>query len=481
MLQQTKILSDEQKTKIHQQSLKVLNEVGVKFLSKKALTLLKKNGAVVDFNNHIAKIPEEMVIQALKTAPSSFVLGARNPEFDFSMPSKYTAYTLDGAATFAQDFKTGQRRMAVTQDLRDSLRVFEEMRLGMVTWPNVMLSDVPVYSGEIRTIIESFKYSSKHIQNELHHVHEIPYLIDILAAITGSEQAIRDRKIYSVCYCTIPPLTHDADMCETYMELCEFEVPILTFPMPACGSTGPASLYYNVAVANAEGLSSLVLFQMAKPGTPVIFGNALGTTNFANGAFLEGAAEMTLQVGAMGEMAHYYNLPNTQAGCLTDSKAPDAQATLEKMLTTLPLVLNGTDVINGIGEVETSQLLVLEQIIVDHEIACICERIKQGVDTSDNKDLFSDVEAAKPGGQFLTSMNTLKMCRSDEYFVPSLADRTPFEKWMELGKPDIYSRARKKVEEILENPLKNPLPDSVLGKLERIQEQAERDLKKKAS
>lgn len=41
--------------------------------------------------------------------------------------------------------------------------------------------------------------------------------------------------------------------------------------------------------------------------------------------------------------------------------------------------------INWIGEIETSQLLILEQIIVDHEIARICKRMKDGVDVCDAK------------------------------------------------------------------------------------------------
>ena len=72
-----------------------------------------------------------------------------------------------------------------------------------------------------------------------------------LKAVLGSEQAIKERKIFSVCYCTIPPLTHDEDMCEAYLELAKFHVPILPYPMPAPGSTGPASLYSDIAVANA--------------------------------------------------------------------------------------------------------------------------------------------------------------------------------------------------------------------------------------
>jgi trimethylamine--corrinoid protein Co-methyltransferase len=319
-------LSEEEKQRIHQDSLKILSTVGARFMSTKALRLLEKNGAVVDKENKIARIPAEMVEQALKTAPKSFVLGARNPEFNFPMPSAFTGYTLDGAATFAVDFESGKRRPAVTKDLVASLRIFEELPLGTVVWPNVVLDDIQLSSDDIRTTFISLMNSSKHIQHELHRQNEIPYLIEGLSAILGSEDEIKKRKIFSVCYCTIPPLTHDEEMCETYLELVKYHVPILPYPMPACGSTGPASLYSDIAVANAESLSALVLFQMAEPGTPIIYGHATGIMNFNSGSFLEGAPESTLMNGSLGEMAHFYNLPNTQAGCLSEAKEPGPQA-----------------------------------------------------------------------------------------------------------------------------------------------------------
>ncbi|MCG6909325.1 MAG: trimethylamine methyltransferase family protein [Deltaproteobacteria bacterium] len=471
------ILSEEEKVRIHADSLKILAEVGVKFMSDKALDVLDANGASINRDTRVAKIPEEMVNQALNTAPKSFVLGARNPEFDFALPSTDTGYTLDGAATFAIDFMTGERRNAMTEDLVSSLRIFEEMPLATVVWPNVLCSDTTDNYNEIRPSFTSFIHSSKHIQNELHHPEEVPFLIEGLTAILGSEDRVKERKIFSVCYCTIPPLTHDREMCDTYLDLVQFHVPILAFPMPAAGSTGPASLYSDTAVANAEGLSTLVLYQMAEPGTPIILGHAAGITNFSIGTFLEGAPETTLINAALGEMARFYGLPNTQAGCLSDAKQPGAQAIMEKTLSTLPLVLSGVDLINGIGELDTSQLLVLEQIVVDHEIALMCQRYKDGIDVCDEKDLYADVKGAQPGGHFLTQPGTLRYCRDKEFFRPALCDRNTYEHWETLGRPDLYSKAREKVEQILAGHLKNALDDDILGKLEAIQRKADKALK----
>lgn len=471
-----RFLAQAETERIHRDSLRILADVGVRFHSARARKLLARHGARVDDTSGIARIPQELVAQTLALAPKQFVLGARNPALDFSLPSPYTGYTLDGAATFAIDFETGERRRALTRDLVASLRIFEALPLGTVTWPNVVLDDIPETASDLRTAFLSFQHSSKHIQHEIHHASHVPYLIEGLAAILGSEQAVRDRKLFSVCYCTIPPLTHDGEMCDACLELARHHVPILPYPMPAAGSTGPASLYSDIAVANAESLSALVLFQCASPGTPIIFGHAAGITNFRSGGFVQGAPESNLINGGLGEMARSYGLPNTQAGCLTDAKAPGPQAVLEKLLTTLPLVLSGVDLVNGIGEIATSQLLVLEQIVVDHELASLCHRLRQGIDVSDAKDYFDDVQRVGPSSHFLMEDHTVAACRSTEFLQPLLADRNTYERWVELGRPDLYDKARKRVEELLAKPFPNPLPEKVVAELEAILRRADAEL-----
>jgi len=334
MFTQAQILSREEQQIIHNESIRILEEVGALFHSKKALDILEKNGARVDRASNIAKIPAEMVKEALKTVPTSFTCGARVPDKDFALPSTFTGYVLDNGGIFTRDFKTGQRRKANQQDHYEFLRVFDEMKLATMVWGTSVQDPEPYNT--IRTTLTSYMHSSLHIQDELGHPAEVPYIIEGLEAILGSSDAVKERKIYSVVYCTLAPLAHEGHMCDAYLDLIEYEQPICLFPMPCSGSTGPASMFSNIALGNAEALSSLVLFQMAKPGCPLIYGDASGSTNFASGGFLEGSPEMVLQTAARGEMARFYDLPNEQAGCLTDAKEHGPQAVMEKMLTTLP-------------------------------------------------------------------------------------------------------------------------------------------------
>ena len=475
MLTQSQFLSPEEQQTIHEESLKILREVGALYHSERALKILANNGADVDQDSKIARIPADMVGQALKTAPKSFVLGARVAENDVALPSAYSGYVLDNGGIFTRDFNTGERRNANFQDHVDFLKVFDEMKLASVVW-GTSIHELPTHSAGIRTDLTSFIYSSMHIQDELSGPEEVPYIIEGLEAILGSADTVKERKIYSVVYCTLAPLVHEGHMCDAYLDLIEYEQPICLFPMPCAGSTGPASLYSNIAQGNAEALSALVLFQMAKPGCPIIFGDASGSTDFSSGNFLEGSPEMVLQTAARGEMARYYGLPNEQAGCLTEAKEHGPQAVLEKMVTTLPLAMSGADLIQGPGALETSNMMTLEQIVVDDEIACFCKRIRDGIDMSEAKNYFEDIKDVKPNGHFLSQPNTIKACRSNEFMMPALCDRNNYEQWIELGRPDIYDRARERVKDILAAPQKNPLSDNVIGTLEDIMRRADEEL-----
>jgi trimethylamine---corrinoid protein Co-methyltransferase len=470
------VLSPEEQARVHEESLRILSEVGVKFFGKKAIPILKKNGAKVDEEGKIARIPAEMVSEAVRQCPRSFVLGARNPTHNYPVPSPVTRYCIDGTAAFVSDYGTGERRYGTTKDIEQSLRIFQQMDLGIMAWAPTTASDAPAHSRALHEFFTMMRYSSKHGEHEVHFSNQVPYLMAGLSAILGNEEQVKSRRNYSLIYCPVAPLMHDGEMLDAYLALGELEMPVMIMPMPATGSTGPASLFGNICQANAEALSSIVIYQFANPGRPLIYSNATGTMDFRNGAYLGGSPEMGLMAAALTQMGRYYNLPVSSAGCTSDAKQPGSEAILEKMMTTLPPVFAGADIIVGFGEIESDQVLLMEQIVVDNELAHFCERIYSGVDSSSPKDLYDDIVHVGPGGNFLKSRHTREIARSNEFYYPNLIDRHTFETWLDLGKPTMYTKAREKVDEILASPMVDPLPESVNLELDEILRSADKEL-----
>jgi trimethylamine--corrinoid protein Co-methyltransferase len=470
------VLNQEEIKKLHKESIRILEEVGVRIQSEKALGLLEGKGALVNWDTQIVKIPGDLVEIALSMCPKEFTLGARDDSFDIRLPSGKSSINLDGMGTRVRDFHTGERREAKLSDIANAARVFDAMDGGTVLWPPLAAQDVKSTASGFLGAATSFLNSRKHIQDEVKKIEEVSFVWELLKTILGSEDEIRNRKIYSATYCTVAPLSHDKDMLEATMELTAHHAPILMYPMPATGSTGPASLFSNIAVANAETLSSIVIFQLLSPGTPLIYGAALGTIDRRTGNFLEGAVETALQLTAMTQMGKHYKLPTIVAGCLTDAHSIGIQAIMEKTLTTLPLVLAGVDVVQGAGFLESSMTLCLEQILIDGEILHLCNRMAQGIDTAEEKNLFADIEVVGPGNHFLKQKSTRALFRTDEFYTPTLSVRNSYDSWFEMGSPDMIGHARSKVESILTSELENPLDHQKEKVIREIMKEAEASL-----
>jgi trimethylamine---corrinoid protein Co-methyltransferase len=472
----TQVLSASEQQRVHAESLRILGEVGVKYLGKTALPLLKKAGARVDEQTQIARLPNELVEQAVGCAPRSFTLGARNPAYDYPLPSPVTRYCIDGTAAFALDFHTGERRYGTLQDIENGLRIFQQLDMGVMAWAPTTASETPACSRALHEFFAMMKFSSKHGEHEVHFSNQVPYLIDGLLAVVGSEDELRRRNPYSLIYCPVAPLMHDGEMLDAYLELGRAGLPVMILPMPVPGTTGPASLFANICQANAEALSAITIFELAHPGRPMIYSNATGTVDFRNGAYLGGSPEMGLMAAALTQMGRYYGLPTGSAGCTADAKQPGPEAVIEKLITALPPVCAGADIIIGMGEIESDQLLVLEQLVIDNELAHFCERLVQGVDASPQKELFEDIAQTGPGGNYLKLKSTRLAARSDEFFYPLLFDRNTPDKWNLAGRPGLYGNARQKVHEMLATPLADPLPEAVCAELDAILSLADREL-----
>ena len=76
----TLLLSKAEEDLIHDKSVECLKEIGVRVDSESVLELLEKSGASVDYENHIAKITEKMINEALEAAPKKIILHGRDPE-----------------------------------------------------------------------------------------------------------------------------------------------------------------------------------------------------------------------------------------------------------------------------------------------------------------------------------------------------------------------------------------------------------------
>jgi len=114
------ILSDSELETIHSASLKVLADTGTIVESQEALDSLKKAGAEVEYEQWRAKLPPDLVAEAIKRAPKTFAYCARNPKNDLVLDKKRPYFCAIGGDPFLIDWETGQRRYSTTEDMARS-------------------------------------------------------------------------------------------------------------------------------------------------------------------------------------------------------------------------------------------------------------------------------------------------------------------------------------------------------------------------
>jgi trimethylamine--corrinoid protein Co-methyltransferase len=78
-------LEDEQLEQLQDATLRVLEDVGVRFPNERSLRILGDHGAIVDRATQIVRFPRDLVRRAVSAAPRTFTMAARNPGFDLAL------------------------------------------------------------------------------------------------------------------------------------------------------------------------------------------------------------------------------------------------------------------------------------------------------------------------------------------------------------------------------------------------------------
>lgn len=143
---------------VHSQSLECLDKIGVLVHSNSVLKMLADAGVNVDFGKKIAKIPESVVSEAIKKAPKSVTLGARDARHDLKLPvTRYPFVSTGGVTLFMTDLETGERRKASRKDLADFARLSDALDPIDAFWPIVTTSDVPPHAQFVHELWTSFR------------------------------------------------------------------------------------------------------------------------------------------------------------------------------------------------------------------------------------------------------------------------------------------------------------------------------------
>lgn len=470
------LISKDAFQRIHDESVGILEEVGIRIYSREALDLLKEHGASVDPERMVARLPRSLVEESISSAPKGLRLHARNPKHDLLLDRSHLYITFDGCGVQTIDVETGQRRPARKQDIIDCARLANVLPgVGYFT-PSVAPQDVPLHAHVLHQIEAAYSTTDKFVVSEsTTTAAEARAQIEMAAAVAGSRDALRRDPALAAIICAVPPLNLDGGGCEATVEFARAGVPVIMMSMVEAGVSGPITLAGTLAVSNAEVLALLALSQCASKGAPVIYGSVLSMMEPRTGAYVSGAPEAALLCSAVVDLGRHYGLP-TQAGTFgTNAVAPGSQAAAEHCLTTFLAVSEGAEMVNGFGLLDASTVLSFEQLLLDYDIVTELLHIVKGIDVDDETLASALIREVGIGGTYLAKRHTLKHLR--EAWEPMVFDYGTYEEWVKKGAVDEVKRANTKAKAILRSAPAVPLPPETQKALRETVAKGEKELR----
>ncbi len=424
--------------RIHEATLEVIETVGVRFPSERALDLWAAHGATVDRETSIVRVPGHIIDAALRTAPPVYTLAARDPARDLPLDGEHVHLGTDGCGIEVLDAWTGEHRRSSLRDVADIARVADALDAIAFHWVAVSAQDRPPETRALEELAAVWRNSTKHVQSEsIVTPGETAAAIEMAAAIAGGRDALRARPVLSLMQCTISPLAQDGGAVESALVAAEAGIPVGFMTMVSCAFSGPATLAGSLVVGNAEVISALALMQLAFPGSPVYYAAAQTAMDLRSGAYTGGGPEDFLFGAATNELADFYNVPLSMGAYATGAKRPDWQAGVENSLSAFMASIVGSDMLLGAGLLHGSRIWSYEQLILDTEIDGIVRATLRGIPVSDATLALEAIREVGPGGDYLTAEHTRSTMRG--LWQSRYLDRRPYGQWEE--DPDALHRA----------------------------------------
>ncbi|UCC19467.1 MAG: trimethylamine methyltransferase family protein [Promethearchaeota archaeon] len=462
-LTKLEVLTNEEIELIHNNTLELLETIGVKVESPETRAFLKENGCFIDNENpKFVKYPADLVKKYLKSVPSSFSLWGHDGSFQLDIDTKTVNFATVGTPVkiYDPESKKGIRKTVLSDSIKQ-IRIVDTLKNISCSHTDVWPNDVP-YTELHWHIIHAWAHNSSK-----------PYglgcigrtamqdTMNLLSIIVGGEEELKKRPRLIGFYNPTSPLIHSQILLNGLFIFAKYNQPLIVAPAACAGSTAPVTLAGLLVQANMETLSAIVLTQLINPGAPVFYSSMSAPMDPPTGNVAWGSIETGLITAATAQMARYYNIPSRGPGLVTESKCFDIQNGYERFMTLFCSASAGINYITCAGTYESSLSEALELLVIDDELCSIVKRGLEGIKVGEESLAIEQIKrVAASGKSYLSLKHTAKNTRK-ELFVPLLADRNRRSLWQKAGATDIMERAKEKVEKILSTQKGPDIPEDI--------------------
>ncbi|MGH6932989.1 MAG: trimethylamine methyltransferase family protein [Dongiaceae bacterium] len=447
---------------IHQESMTILEEIGIDFRYEPALPLWRKAGASIDGQR--VRFPRGLILDIIKTAPRQYTQHARNPERNVVIGGRNTVFAPTYGSPFVRDFDN-KRRYGTLEDLRNFIK------LTYLT-PNLHHSggvicepvDVPVPKRHLDIVYSHIKYSDKPFMGIVTAPERAEDTVQLARILFGEKFVADNTVLTSVVNCN-SPMVWDGTMLSALTVYASNNQAVLVTPFIMAGAMAPASTAGAIAQLNAEVLAGIAYSQLIKPGAPMVYGIFATTVSMQSGAPMMGTPEPAQMIYVSAQLARKYGLPVRAGGMLNGAKIADAQAAYESIATMIPTLMAGVNfVLHSAGWLEAGLAAGYGKFMLDADQIAMLQQFARGIDLSEENRAMEAIREVGPGGHYLGCAHTRRNFKT-AFYTSQIADNNSYEQWEAEGARDANQRATEAARRLLaqyEPPPLDPAIDEAL-------------------
>ncbi|MEM9009960.1 MAG: trimethylamine methyltransferase family protein [Pseudomonadota bacterium] len=434
------LLSADQVEAIHEGSLKVLSDTGIRVLSEEARRLYA--GAGMHVADEMVRFDPDAVLALVAQAPSQVHLRARGTDRDVRIGGRQVGVCTTGGTPNFSDLEGG-RRPGTLALLGDFCRLAQSFDVIHIIGPFVEPQDVALNVRHLemtRTVVTQTDKVPFVFFRGREAVADAYEIIRIANGLTPEEFTATPVS-YSVANSN-SPLQLDRLMCAGIVDAARAGQLMVLTPFTLAGAMAPITLAGALTLQNAEALAGIALAQIARPGAPVCYGSFTSNVDMRTGAPAFGTPEYVKAAFASGQLARRYGLP-LRSSAVTASNAPDAQAAYETQMSLWGAMMGGTNLLlHGAGWLEGGLTASAEKFILDVEMLQMFAELFRPLPSSAEDIALEAIDAVGPGGHFFGTPHTLARFES-AFYAPLVSDWSNFETWVERGSVDATQRANR--------------------------------------
>ena len=423
--------------RIHEASLELLDDPGVRIEHDGVFGRLVKAGARPAREAQVVRLPGEMVAEWLRRAPAQVHFAdRRGGGYAIDPAGRARVWSCPGMNLL----RRGERRTFRASDMADAARLLDQLDsvdgvFGMA------LDDVPPGARDVVGLRVMAENTRKHIR-------VLSFTPAGADALCRMRPVLGDAPWFSVGFTAHGPLRWTNLALEIFARTAGHGIPVTVNGEPMAGVSGPVTLAGSAAVGNAEILAGIVINQVLEPGRPCVYNLGLAhVLDMRTAIAVTGAPENALFARMSAALGRFYNLPSG-SWVSTESMCVDSQAALEKALAFREHLSAGVSLLWGAGQLESELTFSPAQAVIDDEILSACRRYDRGVSTADEDLALEVTRRVGIAGSFLDDEHTLAHFR-DELWEPSISWRNRRATWDEAGSPRLDEAAEARADALI--------------------------------